>query len=198
MKKIYLPILATLLIFSSCQCNKNQTSTPSGSPPTASAGVTSGQPTSVMIPPSLTGGTAGNFIIRMNPTGNPLVCNPVHIFVYFPTPFDVHHPQVITVTSAGLTTSPMIYTDNPTPTGGANFVQSGTFGAPPAFVINSTGAPMAITISATVNGVAYSSAPLQPLQPNSPNDASGLGVVTYSDGNHQAVIVAEDEGINAP
>jgi hypothetical protein len=195
MKKIYLPILATLLVFSSCQCNKNQSGTTTTSTTaTASTGVTSGQPTSAMIPPSLTGGHAGNFTIQMNPTGAPPACNRVHIFVYFPSPFNAAFPQQVTVTSFAPNPTPMTFTDVPGNPGGAISVAAGTFGTPPAVIANTTGNPMTVTVAANVNGLQYTSAPLQPLV--GANDGTGLGIVTYSDGaGHQAVIMAEDEGV---
>ncbi|HZK77183.1 MAG TPA: hypothetical protein VFD13_09765 [Candidatus Kapabacteria bacterium] len=189
MKKIYLPILAVLLVFSSCQCNKNQTPPP---PPVASAGVTSGTPTSTMLPPQLTGGV-GNFSVLMNPTGTPLACNRVHIFVYFPLSV-AGSPQQVTVTSFAPNPTPMTFTDVSGTPSGATYVAPGTFGSPPAVISNTTVNSMPITVSAQIKGGQYQTAILQPLQ-NGSNDICGFGVVTFSDGVHQAVIVAEDEGV---
>jgi|GEM_PF-6894402 len=200
MKKIYLPILGALLVISSCQChNSNNGQTSTTNPPVASTAVVSGHATSVMMPPSLTGGVAGNFSIQMNPANNPApppatICNRMHIFVYFPSPFNAAFPQQVTISSFAPNPTPITFTDAPGNPGGAISVAQGTFGTPPAVISNATGNQMSINVSARVNGQQYTNAPLQPLVGG--NDGSGLGVVTYSDAfGHQAVIVAEDEGV---
>ncbi|MFI5201431.1 MAG: hypothetical protein ACHQNE_03500 [Candidatus Kapaibacterium sp.] len=200
MKKIYSILFIAALAAVNWGCPSNNNGTTGGTAtvpaqPMAAVGVTSGNLTTAMTPPQLVG-TIWTSNITMSPLNG--ICNPVHIYAYFPSGYDPLHPQTVTVAATGQPWSPsMTFTDNSGAMGGAIFVPQGSFGTPAVIVTNTTGSPLPVTVTASVAASAYraTNTNLQPVQPPGNNDLCGLGTTTFSDGAHTAVVVAEDDEI---
>jgi hypothetical protein len=188
MKTHYLSLFAIILFIGGCcKCPPATTSTTTAATLT---GTVSGQPTSALTVPGVTGPAAGNITLTMTPLGTPPACNPIHVFVYFigTTPGTV---QSVTINGGAMN---FVYTDQATT--GATQVTAGTWGSPPAVLSNTTGNPMTATIQATVGGKPYSAVVNGPQLTSPPDNKTGLDITTYSDGaGHQAVVVVEDAAI---